>query len=157
QLLAKADAIEEQPVARPGIDHVVSGLRRRGHVMAVDSAPKGDLRVIGPTGSKLRIDTLGECQGAVLTPRSRVRAPGNEYVVACVIVHSQRRNAECVSVADRLLREGPLVVDRPQFLPGVIGDELAVTRTDGNGRERTDDGAGDGCAELAPTRLAREE
>src|SRR5438552_10810091 len=126
QLFAETDAIEKEPVARPGIDDVMSKLRRPGHFGAVDVALDDHLSGIAATGSKVRIGSLDERDRAVLPPRRRVGASSQEEVLACVVVHPQRGSSENVAVGDPLLRERLFLVDRPQLLPGVVGDDVAV-------------------------------
>src|SRR5439155_24825249 len=105
----------------------------------------------------VRIGSLNERDRAVLPPRRRVGASSQEEVLACVVVHPQRGSSENVAVGDPLLRERLFLVDRPQLLPGAVGDDVAVARPDSDRRERADHRARDGRAELAPAALRREE
>src|SRR6266516_7144240 len=95
----------------------MSRLARPGGIAAVDVGPNDHLARVGATGSKVRVAAFDERDRAVVTPRGRVGAAGKQEVLAGVVVHAQRRRSEGGAVGDRLLREGLVVVDRPQLLP----------------------------------------
>src|SRR2546423_1349968 len=120
----------------------MSRLARPGGIAAVDVGPNDRLARVRATGSKVRVVAFDERDRAVVTPRGRVGAAGEQEVLAGVVVDAQRRRSQGGAVGDRPLREGLAVVDSPDRTVRWESRQLSVPTTNQSCRSPVTFGVG---------------